>query len=125
MKRGWVLVLGAILLVGAGFGIGYVVGDDGHSSSDDHGFGNDRMAVMMANGAMPRMMKDFTAMMTELRGSMTPEMRQQMDRDEMWQLMESGELTQMMEQHGASMSDMPGMHGGSGGHQGPGGHGSG
>lgn len=125
MTRGWALVLGAILLAGAGFGIGYAVGDDGHGASDDHGFGNDRMAVLMADGSMPAMMKDFTAMMTQLRGSMTPEMRQQMDRNDMWQLMESGDLQQMMDQHGASMRQMPGMHGAGGGQPGPGGHGHG
>jgi hypothetical protein len=124
MKSGWGLLLGAILLAGAGFGVGYAVGDDGHGASEDHGLGNDRMAVMMADGSMPRMMEDFTAMMTQLRESMTPEMRQQMDRDEMWQLMESGELQKMMEQHGASMGEMPGMDGG-GDHQGPGGRGDG
>ena len=125
MNRAWALVLGGVLLVGAGFGIGYAVGDDGHGASDDHGLVNDRMAVLMADGSMPTMMEDFTAMMTQLRESMTPEMRQQMDRDAMWQLMETGELQQMMEQHGASMRQMPGMHGGGGGHQGPGGHGGG
>jgi hypothetical protein len=125
MKRGWVFVLGAVLLVGAGFGMGYAVGDDGHGASDEHGLGNDRMAVMMADGSMPVMMEDFTTMMTQLRESMTPEMRQQMDRDEMWDLMESGELKKVMDEHGASMSEMPGMHGGSSGHQGPGGHGDG
>jgi hypothetical protein len=125
MKRGWALVLGAILLAGAGFGIGYAVGDDGHGASDDHGLSNDRMAVLMADGSMPAMMKDFIAMMTQLRESMTPEMRQQMDRDDMWQLMQSGELQQMMNQHGASMRQMPGMRGGGGNHQGPGGHGHG
>jgi hypothetical protein len=124
MKRGWALVLGGILLVGAGFGIGYAVGDDGHAASDDHGLRNDRMAVLMADGSMPTMMKDFTSMMTQLRESMTPAMRQQMDRDDMWRLMESGELQHMMDQHGASMRQMPGMHGG-GGHQGPGNHGHG
>ena len=126
MNRVWALVLGGVLLVGVGFGVGYAVGDDGHGASDDHGLGSDRMAVMMADGSMPTMMKDFTAMMTQLRESMTPEMRQQMDRDDMWQLMESGQLQQMMERHGASMRQMPGMHGGGGGgHQGPGGHGGG
>jgi hypothetical protein len=41
-------------------------------------------------------------------------MRQQMDRDEMWQVMENGELQEMMEHHGMKMEGMPGMggHGG-------------
>ena len=111
-----------MLVVGVAFGTGYAVGDDGHGASDDHGLGNDRMALMMANGSMPTMMGDFTTMMKQLRESMTPEMLQQMDRDDMWQLMESGKLQQMMERHGASMRQMPGMHGGGSGHPGPGGH---
>ncbi|MEX2254389.1 MAG: hypothetical protein WEC34_03025 [Acidimicrobiia bacterium] len=119
------LVLSAIVVVAIGFGVGYAVGDDGHGADDQHGLANDRMAVMMADGSMPEMMKDFTAMMTQLQGSMTPEMRQQMDADAMWKLMESGELQQMMNEHGATMGQMPGMHSSGGDHQGPGNHGSG
>jgi hypothetical protein len=70
-------------------------------------------------------MKDFATMMTQLQESMTPEMRQQMDADAMWKLMESGELQQMMDEHGATMSQMPGMQGSGGNHQGPGNHGGG
>lgn len=125
MKRNWMFVVGAIVLVGAGFGVGYAVGDDGHGADDQHGLGSDRMAVMMADGSMPEMMNDFTAMMTQLQESMTPEMRQQMDADAMWKLMASGELQQLMKEHGAAMSQMPGMHGLGGNHQGPGNHGGG
>jgi hypothetical protein len=120
MNRSWILVLGAIVLVSAAFGVGYAVGDDGHGADDRHGLGNDRMAVMMADGSMPEMMKDFETMMTQLQESMTPEMRQQMNADAMWKLMESGELQQMMDEHGTTMSQMPGMHGSGGNHQGPG-----
>jgi hypothetical protein len=67
------------------------------------------MAVMMADGSMQTMMDDFTGMMTQLRRSMTPEMRGKMDREEMWQLMESGKMQEMVEQHGGSMRGMPGM----------------
>ncbi len=122
MKRRWMLILGAVVVAAAVFGVGYAVGDDGHGADDQHGLGSDRMAVMMADGSMPEMMNDFTSMMTQLRESMTPEMRQQMDSDAMWQLMESGKLQKLMDEHGASMSEMPGMHQSGGGHQGPGGH---
>jgi hypothetical protein len=125
MNRSWILVLGAIVLVGAGFGVGYAVADDGHTAEDQHGLADDRMAVMMADGSMPETMKDFATMMTQLQESMTPEMRQQMDADAMWKLMESGELQQMMDEHGATMSQMPGMQGSGGNHQGPGNHGGG
>jgi len=120
MQRWWTIVLGGILVLAAGFGVGYVVADDGHGSSDDHGLGRDRMAVMMADGSMPEMMDNFVAMMDQMRGSMTPEMREQMDQDAMWELMASGELAEMMKQHMTSMRGMPGM----GGHQGSG-HGGG
>src|SRR3990172_7636255 len=99
MNRVWAEVVGAVVLVAVAFAVGYVVSDDGHGASDDHGFGNDRMAVMMADGSMQTMMDDFTGMMTQLRRSMTPEMRRQMDRDEMLQLMESAEMQEMVEQH--------------------------
>ena len=121
MQRSWALVLGGILVLAAGFGAGFLVADDGHGSDDDHGLRGDRMAVMMADGSMPEMMGDFVGMMDSMRASMTPEMRQQMDRDAMWKLMASGELAEMMQQHGRSMRGMPGMHAGRGGGHGHGG----
>ena len=116
MKRGWVLVVAAIVLAGAAFGVGYAVGDDGDGASDT-GLASDPMAMMMADGSLQTMMQDFTSMMNRLRRSMTPEMRQQMDRDDMWKLMESGQLQDMMEQLGETMRQMPGMHSRGGGHR--------
>jgi hypothetical protein len=112
MRRGWLLVLLAIVLVGAGFGIGYAVADDGHGADNTHGLQNDRMAGMMADGSMPAQMDDFIKQMKELRSQMTPEMQAQMDQDAMWQRMETGDLMQMMRKHGAQMAEMPGMNGG-------------
>jgi hypothetical protein len=117
MKRGWVLVVAAVVLAGAAFGVGYAVGDDGDGASD-YGLSNDPMAMMMTDGSFQTMMNDFTTMMSRLRRSMTPEMRQQMDRDDMWRLMDSGELQDMMEQLGETMRQMPGMHGAGDGHRG-------
>jgi hypothetical protein len=114
MQHWWTVALGVIVAVAIGFGIGYLVFDDGHGSGDDHGIRGDRMAGMMADGSMPEMMDDFVAMMETMRGSMTPEMREQMDQDAMWELMANGEMAEMMQDHMAVMADMPGMemHGG-------------
>jgi len=123
MNRTWAAVVGAVMLAGAVFGVGYAVGDDGHGSNDDHGMYGDRMAGMMAHGRMPAQMGDFIGMMKDLRDQTTPEMRARMDDDAMWQLMESGELDEMMDEHGQNMHNMPGMggHGGDGHRGGPGG----
>ena len=119
MNRTWAAVVGAVVLAGAAFGVGYSVGDDGHGSNDDHGMHGDRMAGMMADGRMPTQMGDFIGMMNDLRDQMTPEMRSRMDDDAMWQLMESGELDEMMDEHGQNMHNMPGMGDHSGdGHRG-------
>jgi hypothetical protein len=122
MQRWWVLVLGGIVAIVIGFGAGYLVFDDGHGSDDDHGLGRDRMASMMADGSMPEMMDDFVGMMEQMRGSMTPEMRAEMDENPMWDLMAGGELAAMMQDHMGTMRDMPGM---GGRHDGGGRHGSG
>lgn len=110
MKR-WltivIVVVGAVLFAGAGFGVGYVVANDDDSNS--HGFNQDQMAMMMYDGSMMEMMQQHIDMMNQLRESMTPEMRQQMDNDPMWQLMESGEFMQMMNDCTRLMRNMPGM----------------
>ena len=49
---------------------------------------------------------------------MSPEMREQMDQNEMWQLMESGELHEMMQDNAKLMGEMPGVHGSGGQHGG-------
>lgn len=124
MRRGWLLVLVAIVLAGGGFGIGYAVADDGHGADNSHGLQSDQMAEMMADNSMTAQMDEFIEKMKELRSQMTPEMRAQMDQDAMWQLMETGDLMQMMREHGVRMGEMPGM-GGGGQHGGSGNHGTG
>lgn len=112
MRRGWLVALVAIVLVGGAFGIGYAVADDGHGADSSHGLQGDQMAGMMADDSMNAQMDEFIGQMKDLRSQMTPEMQAQLDQDAMWQLMETGDLMQMMRVHGERMGEMPGMAGG-------------
>jgi hypothetical protein len=102
---------------GMGMGGGHH-GDGSHSSALRH----DRMAVLFADGSMPRMFQSFEQMMTEIRAGPPTELQQRMDRDAMWKLMQSGDFDQMMGNHASTLRGMPGMGMGGGGGNG---HGSG
>jgi hypothetical protein len=53
---------------------------------------------------------------------MTPQMREQLDDDDLWQMMQDGSLEEMMDELGGMMGEVPGMgggmRGGGGGHNG-------
>ena len=117
MDRFWRLGLTGLLVAGAGFGIGYGVRDDGAHASD-YGFDRSRMAHMMISGGLQDRVARHERMLEALRNEMTPEMRRQLDDDELFQMMQDGSLEEMMDELGGMIGMMPGMGGG-----GDGGHG--
>ena len=117
MDRFWRLGLSALLVAGAGFGIGYVVADDGADASD-YGFDRSAMAHMMIGGELQDRVGQHERMLEGLRNEMSPEMREQLDDDELFQMMQDGSLHDMMNELGGMMGMMPGMGGGRSGRHG-------
>jgi uncharacterized protein (DUF2342 family) len=106
MRRSGLIVLILVAVLAAG-GIGYALGDDGRDPT--YGLEKSSMAQMMTNGSLQERMQEHTQMVRALRSDMSPEMRAQLDSDEMWMMMESGELAEMMDAMGHMMSQMFGM----------------
>lgn len=100
------VVVGVVALVAVA-GIGYAIGDDGHAPT--HGLDRSSMAQMMMRGSLQRTMSDHVEMLEGMRMQMTPEMRAELDADEMWKMMESGDFEKMMDELGHMMAEMPGM----------------
>jgi hypothetical protein len=113
MKRSWGTGLAALLVVGTSFGVGYAVGDDGGHASD-YGFDRSEMAHMMIGGSLQRRVNRHMQTLEQMRNQMTPQMRQRLDDDDLWQMMQDGSLQEMMDELGGMMGDMPGMGGGRG-----------
>jgi hypothetical protein len=121
MKRSWGIGLAALLVVGASFAVGYAVGDGGAQASD-YGFNRSEMAHMMIGGSLQRRVERHMQTLEQMRNEMTPQMREQLDDDDLWQMMQDGSLEEMMDELGGMMGDVPGMgggmRGGGGGHNG-------
>ncbi|MEX1172058.1 MAG: hypothetical protein WEG56_05525 [Chloroflexota bacterium] len=109
MRRSLGTVLAGVLVIGAAVAVGYAAGDDSHSPT--HGLDRSQMAQMMMSGSMQRRVGDHVQMLDDLRSQMTPEMREQLDADDLWQMIEDGDLGDMMDELGHMMDQMPGMGG--------------
>jgi hypothetical protein len=108
MQRSLGTVLAGVIAIGIAAGVGYAVGDDSHSPT--HGLDRSQLARMMMSGSMQGRVDDHMQMLEGMREQMTPQMRQQLDDDPLWQMMEDGELEDMMDELGHTMSEMPGMN---------------
>lgn len=100
------------VVVGAGIA-GLVIGAVGtfagiQAVGDDDPMPYGRMSRMESSGQMHQMMSDHADMLTEMRGQMTPQMRDQMNDDPMARMMMSGQMLEMMQEHQDEMTTMMG-----------------
>lgn len=68
--------------------------------------GEDRFAVLEADGHVGTMVEQHQAMMDQKRANATPQMLELMNNDPMWQMMPSGEYLRLLEEHEANIDDM-------------------
>lgn len=94
--------LGLFVLVVAGVVIGACAPADAPATP----LGEDRFAVLEADGDVGTMVEQHQAMMDQMRASATPQMLELMNNDPMWQMMRSGEYLRLLEEHEANIDRM-------------------
>lgn len=90
--------LGLSVLIVAGVVIGACAPADAPATP----LGEDRFAVLEADGDVGTMVEQHQAMMDQMRANATPQMLELMNNDPMWQMMRSGEYLRLLEEHEAT-----------------------